>query len=154
MNVRAKCSAVNSVFLVQLRKNSADDSRGFLVGQENCLSIRAMRWGVLFRWRAASGQNCLPRRGGLSTGHAQEMQKGSSQFSVRRCHGFLLRCRVVLGSSLLRSCFDLQELPERKLATTGREFLPARQILSRGGSHEHRSGMWNESRREKCPGTV
>ena len=106
MNVRAKCSAVNSVFLVQLRKNSADDSRGFLVGQENCLSIRAMRWGVLFRWRAASGQNCLPRRGDCPQGMHRKCRKAvlSSQF------GDATGSFCVAGSCSAHPCYGVASI--------------------------------------------
>ncbi len=99
MNVRAKCSAVNSVFLVQLRKNSADDSRGFLVGQENCLPTVGC---VAARFSARSHRDewmLLARQGGLSTGRAQEMQKGSSQFSVLSSQFSVLSSQFSVPSS-------------------------------------------------------
>jgi hypothetical protein len=164
VTVRAKCGVVNSVFLVQLRKNAADDSRAFFVGQENCLSIRAMRRCELFCLCGARGENLLTRRGGLSTGCAQEMQKQfsvlSSQFSVLSSQfsvGMPRMISALLEIMALVTTFTLsirlQELPERKLGAPGREFLSARQISLRGGVHDHRSGMWNQSGREQSCGT-
>ncbi len=170
MTVRAKCGVVNSVFLVQLRKNAADDSRAFFVGQENCLSIRAMRRCELFCSCAAGEENLLTLRGGLSTGCAQEMQKQfsvlSSQFSVLSSQFSVLSSQFSVGMPRTFQVFAgdygsfitfapllrLQELPERKLGAAGREFLSARQISLRGGVHDHRSGMWHQSGREQSCG--
>ena len=165
MTVRAKCGVVNSVFLVQLRKNAADDSRAFFVGQENCLSIRAMRRCELFCSCAAGEENLLTLRGGLSTGCAQEMQKQfsvlssqfsvlSSQFSVLSwdARRFQVLLEITAPSSLSHHSIRLQELPERKLGAPGREFLSARQISLRGGVHDHRSGLWHQSGREQSCG--
>jgi hypothetical protein len=77
----------------------------------------------------------------------------SSQFSVGmpRMISALLEIMALVTTFTLS--IRLQELPERKLGAPGREFLSARQISLRGGVHDHRSGMWNQSGREQSCGT-
>jgi hypothetical protein len=78
LTVRLKWAQVNSAFLVQLRKKAGRGLRG-PVGMEQILGdLSFLRWmtGVFVsrEWRE---ENLAEWTAGLSTGRAQEMQKGS-----------------------------------------------------------------------------
>jgi hypothetical protein len=75
-NVSAKSLRVNSIFLVQLRKNSGESSCRFLLVKKNLRYQLAMRVIVRVCELALDlGVNLVGWAAGLSTGLAQEMQK-------------------------------------------------------------------------------
>jgi hypothetical protein len=75
VTVRAKVSAVNSVFLVQVKKNEQGLSRINLVGR-NLAKVLLKRVGPGFSARTFFGKdNLTVQVGGISTAGAQEMQK-------------------------------------------------------------------------------
>lgn len=76
LNVRSKWLRVNSIFLVQLRKNSGEGSRRFSLIKKNLREPLAMRVTARVSEQAMHrGTNLVKWAAGLSTGLAQEMQK-------------------------------------------------------------------------------
>ncbi len=74
MTVRVKWALVNSVFLVQLRKKGGRDFPGLVR-----MKLRVKDGlAVVFRWAECRGENLAEHAAGMSTGSAQEMQKGSA----------------------------------------------------------------------------
>ena len=74
-----KRRAVNSVFLVQLSKKGGRDFPG-LVRMKLRVKDGSFhsRIAVVFRWAECRGENLAEHAAGMSTGSAQEMQKGSA----------------------------------------------------------------------------
>src|SRR5215472_2093593 len=97
LNVRAKCPRVNSVFLVQLRKNTAANRRGFSPVGEPGPGVARRRDGESFAMRPRSRQKSARVGAAISTEGAQEMQKGSS--GVFRTGGRTMR--KFAGASLI-----------------------------------------------------
>ena len=98
VTVRAKGARVNSVFLVQLRKRVATDFRGSTRMKQQ---LREEWWGhgialVLVREQHCR-ENLVEWATGISTEGAQEMQKGSAQYSVSG---------IQFGRGDARSCVD------------------------------------------------
>ena len=110
VTVRAKGARVNSVFLVQLRKNVEAYFYGVMHVNERASENSWEHWMALFSSAGARrGENPAERGGGMSTGRAQEMQKGEGS-----CQWLVVSCQF-----LARICVWLQELPERKLTGMG-----------------------------------
>ena len=78
VTVRAIGARVNSVFLVQLRKKMATDFRGSTRIEQQLSHAWFHYWMALVRTLGGvRGRNLVGWAAGMSTGRAQEMQKGS-----------------------------------------------------------------------------